>query len=108
MRYFKSSLFHSTIVHGKNECFKVSVLQFLTSDLMSSLDLTNLLGVLIRFRQDKVAFMGDIESMFYQVMVVELSKISVWENDDLGKPPVDFEILVHIEEHLLQLVALTH
>ena len=38
---------------------------------MSSLDLTNLLGVLIRFRPDKVAFMGDIESMFYQVMVVE-------------------------------------
>ena len=29
----------------------------------------NLLGVLIRFRQENVALVGDIESMFYQVKV---------------------------------------
>ena len=44
----------------------------LNSELMSGPDLTNLLlGVLIRFRQDKVAFMRDKESMFYQVRIAE-------------------------------------
>ena len=39
---------------------------------MSGPDLTNLLlGVQIKFRQDKVAFMGDIDSMCYQFSVVE-------------------------------------
>ena len=46
-----------------------------------------LLGVLIRLRQEKVAFMGDIESMFYQVKVAEEHCIFLrflwWENDDL-------------------------
>ena len=67
---------------------------------MSSPDLTNLLlGVLIRFRQDKVAFMGDIGSMFYQVRVAEKHCSFLrflWWEDDLEKPPVDYEILVHI------------
>ena len=75
--------------------------QSLNSDLMSGPDLTNLLlGVLIRFRQDKVAFMGDIESMFYQVRVAERQRSFLsflwWENDDLEKPPVNYEMLVHI------------
>ena len=68
---------------------------------MSGLNLANLLlGILIRFRQDKVALMGDIESMFYQVRVAEerwsFLRFLWWENDDLEKPPVDFEMLVHI------------
>ena len=44
--------------------------------------------------------MGDIESMFYQVRVAEehcsFLRFLWWENYDLGKPPVDFEMLVHI------------
>ena len=68
---------------------------------MSGPDLTNLLlGVLIRFKQDKVAFMGDIESMFYQVRVAEehcsFLRFLWWKNDDLEMPPVNFEMLVHI------------
>ena len=75
--------------------------QSLNSELMSGPDLTNLLlGVLIRFRQYKVAFMGDIGSMFYQVRVAEkhcsFLRFLWWENDDLEKPPVDYEMLVHI------------
>ena len=38
--------------------------------LIQGLDLTNsLIGVLTRFRGNKIAFMGNIESMFYQVQV---------------------------------------
>ena len=73
----------------------------LNSELMSGPDFTNLLlGILIRFRQDKVAFIWDIGSKFYQVRVAEehcsFLRFLWWENDDLEKPPVDFEMLVHI------------
>ena len=73
----------------------------LNSDLMSGPDLTNLfLGVLIRFRLDKVSFIRDIESMFYKVRVAaehcSFLMSLWWENDDLEKSPVDFEMLVHI------------
>ena len=73
----------------------------LNSEPMFGPDSTDLLlGVLIRFRQDKVAFMGDIESIFYQVRVAEehcsFLRFLWWENDDLEKPPADFEMLVHI------------
>ena len=38
--------------------------------LLSGPDLTNnLIGVLLRFRQERVAFMSDIECMFYHVRV---------------------------------------
>ena len=38
--------------------------------LLQGPDLTsNLLGVLTRFRQEKYAFMADIEKMFFQVRV---------------------------------------
>ena len=73
----------------------------LNSELMSGLDLTNLLlGVLIRFTQDKGFFMGSIESMFYQFRVAEehcsFLRFRRWKNDDLEKPPVDYDMLVHI------------
>ena len=42
----------------------------LNDQLMSGPDLTNsLVGVLTRFRQDRVTFMADVEAMFYQVRV---------------------------------------
>ena len=74
----------------------------LNSELMPGPDLNNLLvGVLIRFRQEKIAFMGDTEAMFYQVRVTEehcsFLKFLWWENHDLEKPPDDHELLVHLQ-----------
>ena len=42
----------------------------LNNKLLSGPDLTNQLGgVLLRFRSNKIAFVGEIEAMFYQVQV---------------------------------------
>ena len=42
----------------------------LNNKLLSGLDLTNkLAGVLLRFKSEGVAFMGDIETIFYQTQV---------------------------------------
>ena len=42
----------------------------LNQQLMSGADQTNqLVGVLIRFRQEKVGLVADIEAMFHQVLV---------------------------------------
>ena len=44
----------------------------LNQELLTGPDLTNsIIGVLTRFRQGEVAFMADIESMYYQVRVPE-------------------------------------
>ena len=44
----------------------------INKELLSVPGLTNhLVGVLIRFRQEQVAMIGNIESMFYQVCVSE-------------------------------------
>ena len=44
----------------------------LNQELLTGPDLINpIAGVLTRFRQDEVAFMADIESMYYQVRVPE-------------------------------------
>ena len=42
----------------------------LNSELLQGPDLTNsLAGILLRFRQDPVAVMGGVQSMFHQVRV---------------------------------------
>ena len=44
----------------------------LNKELLTGPDLTNqVVGVLTRFRQNSIAFMVDIEAMYYQVMVPE-------------------------------------
>ena len=44
----------------------------LNQELLTGPDLANpIVGVLTRFRQDEVAFMADIESMYYQLRVPE-------------------------------------
>ena len=63
-------------------------------------DLTNdLVGVLIRFRQEKAAFTADIEAKFHQVKVLPKDADALrllWWNESLDQPPVDYHMLVHI------------
>ena len=69
--------------------------------LLQGPDLTNgLLGVLCRFRQERVAFMTDIKSMFHQFMVAEdhrdLLRFLWWEDGDPNKPVVEYRMKVHL------------
>ena len=73
----------------------------LNDKLLQGPDLTNsLIGVLVRFRQEPVAFMGDIESMFYQVQIPEDQRDFVrflwWPDGDLSQDLVEYEMNVHI------------
>ena len=50
-------------------------------------DLTNqIVGTLIRFRRERIAFVVDIEKMFFRF----------WQDGDLRRKPVDHEICVHV------------
>ena len=60
--------------------------------LLSGPDLTNqIVGILVKFREDYVAIMADIEAMFYQVFVANqhrsLLSFLWWENADIKKQP---------------------
>ena len=73
----------------------------LNSHLLQGPDLTNqLLGVLCRFRQNPVAFMCDVESMFHQFKVLtthrDFLRFVWWENGDTTKPPSEFRMTVHL------------
>ena len=57
-----------------------------------------LVGTLLRFREEEIAFMGDIESMFYQVRPEDTSFIrSLWWNDgNSSSNVVEFQMVVHL------------
>ena len=69
--------------------------------LLQGPDLMNdLLGILCRFRQERVGFMTDIKSMFHQFMVSEehrdLLRFLWWENGDPTKEVVEYRMKVHL------------
>ena len=73
----------------------------LNKSLLSGPDLTNsLVGVLLRFRQESIAIMADIESMFYQVKVPEQQQNYLrylwWPDGDTSKSPEDYQMTVHL------------
>ena len=73
----------------------------LNDQLLQGPDLTNgLLGVIIRFRQEAVAMVADVEGMFHQVRVApddcHVLRFLWWPNNDLSKEPVDYQMLVHL------------
>ena len=73
----------------------------LSQELLTGPDLTNLIvGVLIRFRQGEVAFMADIESMCYQVRVLQFQQSFIkflwWENHNIEQEPSDFAMCAHV------------
>ena len=73
----------------------------LNNELMSGPDLTNqIIGVLIRFRQEPIAIMADIELMFYQVRVPEkhqnFLRFLWWENNNLDCEPSYHQLCVNV------------
>jgi hypothetical protein len=73
----------------------------LNDNLLQGPNLTNsLIGTLLRFRQENIAIMGDIESMFHQVRVPSehagFLKFLWWEDSDLSKPVTEYQMAVHL------------
>ena len=73
----------------------------LNRNLLSGPDLTNqLIGILLRFRTEEVAFISDIEAIFYQVKVLVSQRSCLrylwWNNNDLNREFVDYEMDVHV------------
>jgi hypothetical protein len=73
----------------------------LNLEVLQGPDLTNkLLGVLLRFREGKVAIMGDVEAMYHQVRVSAEHRDALrflwWEHGDLSKDPVIYRMTSHL------------
>ena len=73
----------------------------LNSELLSGPDLTNqIVGILSRFRKERIGIMADIEAMYYQVLVPENQRSFLrflwWDDGDFTKPAVDYEMRVHV------------
>ena len=72
-----------------------------SKSLISRPDLTNqIIGVLIKFREEPVAAMTDVEAMFYQVFVVEkhrsLLSFLWWENGNCDLSTQSCHTNVHV------------
>ena len=73
----------------------------LKDNVLQGSDLTNsLTGVLLRFCQEPVAVMADIEAMFHQVLVhpkdIDALRFLWYPDGDLDKEPEEFRMLVHL------------
>ncbi|KAI2647225.1 Arginine--tRNA ligase [Labeo rohita] len=73
----------------------------LNSELLQGPDLTNtLLGVILRFQQEPIAVMADIEGMFHQVKVPEefldFLRFLWWPNGDISQLLEEFRMTVHL------------
>ena len=69
--------------------------------LLKGPDLTNTLyGVLMRFRQERIAIMADIEAMFYQVRVAEEDQTFLhflwWPEGNLDENLEEYQMVVHL------------
>ena len=72
----------------------------LNDTVLQGPDLTNkLVGVLMRFREEPIALMADIESMYYQVKVIphdrDVLRFLWWKDGDLNAGPEEFRMTVH-------------
>ena len=72
----------------------------LNDSLLQGPDLTTpLVDVLVRFRQDRIAFIGDVECMFYQVHVPredrDLLRFLWWPGGDTTLAPEVYRMTVH-------------
>ena len=99
---------HHGVYHPKTKKFRVVMDcgaeyegRSLNSELIPGPDNTNLLlGVLLRFRQNRVPIMGDLEQMFFQINVPEkqrsLLRFLWWPDGDITKDPEEYEMCVHL------------
>ncbi|XP_075737935.1 uncharacterized protein LOC142777431 [Rhipicephalus microplus] len=74
---------------------------FLNGVLLTGLDLTNnLVGILIRFRQDSVAITADIEQMFYNFVVREdhqnYLRFLWFKDNDISREIMECRMKVHV------------
>ena len=81
----------------------------INNELMAGPDLTNqIVGTLIRFRQEKIVFVADIEKMFFQVLVSDdhqnLIRFLWWQPGDLGKEPVDQNMCTCVWWHIFAIL----
>ena len=73
----------------------------INTELMSGPELANqVVGLLLKFRKKHVAFMTDIKSMFYQVLVPPHQRSLLhylwWEENNLSKKTVGYQMYTHI------------
>ena len=64
-------------------------------------DLTiQIVGILLRFREEQIAVTGDIEAMYHQVKVPENQRCFLrflgWKDSDSSKVIVDHEMTAHV------------
>ncbi|XP_073231681.1 uncharacterized protein [Porites lutea] len=83
------------------DCFAQFQGMSLNSELLQGPDLTNnLVGILLRFRQDPVAVMGDVQCMFHQVRVPVEDRDFLWflwwPGGDLAKGLEEYRMTVHL------------
>ena len=100
---------HHSVVHPKKpdktrvvfNCPATYQGKSLNSQLLQGPDLTNrLLGILLRWRQENIGVMADIQEMFYQVRVQEsdcdMLRFVWWVNGDLDNELEEYRMLVHV------------
>ncbi|KAK3738190.1 hypothetical protein QZH41_003086 [Actinostola sp. cb2023] len=72
----------------------------LNKNLLQGPDRTNnLIGVLMQFRQERVALVADIEGMFHQIKVRREDQDSLrflWWSDSIHEPPDEYTMNVHV------------
>ena len=88
-------------IHVVFDCSARYLGESLNDHLLQGPDLTSkLTGVLTRFREERVAFMADIEKMFYQVKVKKADQDFLrflwWHNGILTKEPEEYCMTVHL------------
>ncbi len=72
----------------------------LNDELLQGPDMNNsLVGVLVRFRKEDIAFTADIEAMYHQVLIPEWQRSYLrflwWPGGDTSREPTDYEMYVH-------------
>nr|XP_034339443.1 uncharacterized protein LOC105341007 [Crassostrea gigas] len=99
---------HHGVFHPKKNKLRVvfdCVAKFkgtsLNDQLLQGPNLTNtLIGTLIRFREDEIAVMGDVDSMFYQVRVplqdASFLRFLWWKDGDPSKSVTEYQMVVHL------------